>query len=324
MKKIYFLFLFALTANFSFSQTSNIVYTVSGTYSFVVPAGVMQMTLEVIGGGGRGQGNGTGGGGGGAYAGGIYSVVPGSTLSIRVGTPGVNPTAGTSSITGFITATGGANGISVANPMVGGGGLGGAATGGNLYNSKGGDGGGGYYTYFGGGGGGAGGQTGNGGNGGNCSAYTGSNCLQPGGAAGLSGGMPGANGGKGAGFTNSSCSVSDNATNGGMFGGGGGGGNGIGSIPGQGGIAAARIEWPTSTGITELSKSNVVVFPNPFTSKINVQGNIGTEVYELVNTLGQTIFTGKNIEEQDFSNLAKGVYFFKIQNTTSVIKLIKQ
>jgi hypothetical protein len=324
MKKIYILFLFALIANTSFSQVSSTIYSVSGVYTFTVPAGITSLTIEAIGAGGRGQGNGTGGGGGGAYASGIFSATPGATLAVKVGTPGVNQTQGTSSVTGYVIATGGANGVSVPNPNVGGGGAGGVATGGTT-NNNGGTGGGGYYTYFGGGGGGAGGMISAGGNGGNCTAYTGSNCLQPGGAAGVGGGFPGGNGGKGAGFTNASCSITDPAGNGGMFGGGGGGGNGIGSTPGAGGGGAVRIAWPTITGINgHDSKSTVSIFPNPFSTKINIQNSIGNETFELVNALGQQIFSGKNIEEQDLSSLSKGIYFLKIQNTNSVIKLIKQ
>jgi hypothetical protein len=323
MKKLYILFLLALTANFSFSQISITTYSWPGSYTYTIPTGVTTLSMEVFGAGGRGGNNGTGGGGGGGYSFGVFSVVPGSTLAVKIGTPGVNPTAGTSSITGYIVATGGANGVTVANPNVGGGGTGGVGSGGTL-NFTGGNGGGGYFTYFGGGGGAAAGPAGNGNAGGNCVAYSGSNCLQPGGSGGVSTGFPVGNGGKGAGFTDNACSVTNPAGNGGYFGGGGGGGNGISSTPGNGGGGGARMSFGTATGITELVKSNVVVFPNPFTTKINIQGATGSETFELVNAIGQQIFVGKNIEEQDFSSVAKGVYFLKVQNTSSVIKLVKQ
>ena len=323
MKKLYILFLFALVAEFSFSQVSITTYSWPGTYTYTVPVGVTSLSMEVYGAGGRGQGNGTGGGGGGGFSSGVFAVTPGSTLAVIIGTPGVNPTAGTSSITGYIVATGGANGVSIPNPGVGGGGVGGVGSGGSL-NFTGGTGGGGYYTYFGGGGGACASSAGNGNNGGNCIAYSGSNCLQPGGAGATSTGFPVGNGGKGAGFMNSGCTQTDPAANGGYFGGGGGGGNGIGSTPGNGGGGGARLSFGTATGINELVKSNVVVFPNPFTSKINIQGATGNETFELVNAIGQQIYIGKNLEEQDFSSLAKGVYFLKVQNTSSVIKLVKQ
>lgn len=320
MKKLYIL-AFVFICALSFSQP--MTYSIAGNYVYTVPAGVTTLTVDVVGAGGKGQGNGTGGGGGGGYAVGVFSVVPGMTLAVRVGSPGVNPTVGTSSVGGLgIMATGGANGVTVSNPNVGGGGAGGVGSGG-VMNYTGGTGGGGYYTYFGGGGGGAAGIAGNGSNGGNCMAYTGSNCLQPGGSAG-SGNAPGGNGGKGAGFTNSSCSVTDPAGNGQPFGGGGGGGNGIGSTPGNGGTGLCRIYPNATTGITEHTKSNIIVYPNPFVSNINVMNVKPNDNYELMNSLGQLIFSGKNINEQDFSELPKGIYILKVQSTGSTIKLIKQ
>jgi hypothetical protein len=320
MKKLYTLFFVLITA-LSFSQV--MTYSIPGNYVYTVPAGVTSLTVEVVGAGGRGQGNGTGGGGGGGYAAGVFSVVPGSTLAVRVGSPGVNPSVGTSSIGGLgIIATGGANGVTVSNPNVGGGGAGGIGSGG-LINNTGGTGGGGYFTYFGGGGGGAAGPLGNGGNGGNVTAYTGTNCLQPGGSAGTSGGAPGGNGGKGAGFTNSSCSTTDPAANGQPFGGGGGGGNGIGSTPGNGGGGSARFIAVSSTGIAEHAKQNIIVYPNPFTDKLNVISK-KNESYELRNALGQLVYSGKEISEQDFSGLPKGIYILSAVNSNSTIKLIKQ
>lgn len=226
-----------------FSQSSPQTYTVPGAYSFTVPAGVTSITVEVIGAGGSGGGNGTGGGGGGVYAKGVYAVTPGAVLPVKVGTPGSGAAAGTSSVSTFISASGGANGTTVSNPSVGGGGAGGTGTGGNIANYSGGTGGGGYYTYFGGGGAGAGGSVSNGTNGGNTVAYNGTNCLTPGGSAGTGGGAPAGNGGKGAGFTNSSCSATDPAASGSNFGGGGGGGNGIGSTPGTGAGGYCQISW---------------------------------------------------------------------------------
>ncbi|MBA3681704.1 MAG: T9SS type A sorting domain-containing protein [Bacteroidetes bacterium] len=144
---------------------------------------------------------------------------------------------------GLLSATGGVNGVSVGNPAVGGGGAAGVGSGGTQVNSNGGVGGGGYYTYFGGGGAGAGGPLGNGTNGGNVMAWTGSNCLQPGGTGGNGGGAPGGNGGKGSGFTDASCNNNNPSLPGGNFGAGGGGGNGN-SGPGSAGAGGyCQISW---------------------------------------------------------------------------------
>ncbi len=76
---------------------------------------------------------------------------------------------------------------------------------------------------------------------------------------------------------------------------------------------------------TENQLNLNVVFPNPFSSKINIENATGNENYTLTNEIGQEIFSGKNIEKQDFSALHKGIYFLKISDKTSIVtKLIKQ
>ena len=46
------------------------------------------------------------------------------------------------------------------------------------------------------------------------------------------------------------------------------------------------------------------------------------ENYTFINYCGEIIWSGKNIENHDFSYLSTGVYFLKVNNKT--IKLIKQ
>lgn len=324
MKKLYIFVLFILFVNRVFSQFGSQYFYIPGTSTFTVPNGVTSLTVDLVGAGGNGGLDGGGGGGGGGSAYGVYSVVPGNTFTVVVGSAGINPTVGISSFGSFLSATGGANGYTVTNPSVGGGGAGGVGSGGTISNFTGGIGGGGYANYFGGGGGGGAGTCSNGGNGGNCIAFSGNNCTQPGGSGGMSGCMPGGNGGKGASFTftGSACSGTNPAGNGSIFGAGGGGGNGAGSAPGTGSGGAVEIFWYATTGINELSYNNVSVFPNPFTDKIFVQ-NMERENYELSNSFGQVIYSGKNIEAQDFSNLPNGIYFLKTQHSISVIKLVK-
>ena len=67
------------------------------------------------------------------------------------------------------------------------------------------------------------------------------------------------------------------------------------------------------------------VFPNPFHSKINLKSYTGNENYELYSNLGQLIYQGKSIQNQDFSALANGIYFLKISDkTTATVQLIKE
>jgi hypothetical protein len=67
-------------------------------------------------------------------------------------------------------------------------------------------------------------------------------------------------------------------------------------------------------------------YPNPFSNKINVINTSGEENFELLNIIGQTIWSGRQIEQHDFSDLSKGIYFLKVKNQSSfqTIKLIKQ
>lgn len=79
------------------AQTASQTFTSSG--SFLVPAGVTQITVEVWGGGGRGgsrtSGSGAyGGGGGGAYARKVVTVVPNTSYSYTVGAGSSSTAAG--------------------------------------------------------------------------------------------------------------------------------------------------------------------------------------------------------------------------------------
>lgn len=318
MKKIITLTIAALFGNFAFAQVGSQTFTTSGT--FTVPIGVTSIVIEVVGGGGDGGGNGGGGGGGGGYSSGLFAVTPSSTLTVTVGGSG----GGTTSVGMLITATGGGNGTSVSNPNVGGGGAGGVGSGGTV-NYTGGDGGGGYWTYFGGGGGGAAGASGNGSNGGNTIIWTGQ-CQTPGGAAGLSGGAPGGDGGKGAGFTDVNCNISDPAAPGVNYGGGGGGGNGNGGNAMLGSPGVCIITWTTNGINMNEPQYHFSVLQNPFTDKIEVQHTNGNENYVLQNSVGQIVWSGQHIEQQDFSFLSNDVYFLKVenQNTIETLKLVKQ
>lgn len=318
MKKNLTLLALCAICTSAFAQSGTQTFTNSGT--FTVPAGVTTLTIEVVGGGGDGGGNGGGGGGGGGYSSGIFSVTPLSTIPVVIGGSG----GGTTSVGALITATGGGNGTSVSNPNLGGGGAGGVGSGGSV-NYTGGTGGGGYWTYFGGGGAGAAGSAGNGVDGGNTILWTGQ-CQTPGGTGGAAGGFPGGMGGKGAGFTDVNCNISDPAANGLDYGGGGGGGNGNGGPAMSGAPGVAIISWTTNGIIPIVPQYNFTVQQNPFTNTIKIQNALGNENYELSNALGQVVWAGKNIQEQDFSAIQTGIYFLKVQREigSETLKLMKQ
>jgi polyhydroxybutyrate depolymerase len=78
-----------------------------------------------------------------------------------------------------------------------------------------------------------------------------------------------------------------------------------------------------TTGIIEhLNPNYSIVYPNPFSDKINLTNTTGNEYFTLINYFGQIVWSGKDIEMQDFSELTTGLYFLKVDNRT--IKLVKQ
>ncbi|WP_310555888.1 PKD domain-containing protein [Flavobacterium sp.] len=68
-----------------------------------------------------------------------------------------------------------------------------------------------------------------------------------------------------------------------------------------------------------------LVYPNPFTSKISVSDNLKGSDFYLYDIYGRIVYQGKNIQNQDFSNLARGSYILITKNGNKVVtyKLIK-
>ena len=75
--------------------------------------------------------------------------------------------------------------------------------------------------------------------------------------------------------------------------------------------------------IGEETKS-ISIFPNPFTSKLNITNTTENEIYELSDEMGKQIYLGKFLDKQDFSILQNGIYFLKIVGTSTIIKLYKK
>jgi polyhydroxybutyrate depolymerase len=79
----------------------------------------------------------------------------------------------------------------------------------------------------------------------------------------------------------------------------------------------------STLGINNIpEKVNLKVYPNPFTDKIKLTNTTGLEIYILLNSIGQVIWTGSKIEQTDFSYLTKGLYILKVDS--KMIKLIKE
>jgi len=82
----------------------------------------------------------------------------------------------------------------------------------------------------------------------------------------------------------------------------------------------------TVSGISDIQAlKSLNVYPNPFTTSINIGSKLENEYYELLNVTGQIIWKGKQITNQDFSALSDGLYFLKISNgnASHTMKIIK-
>ncbi len=98
-----------------------------------------------------------------------------------------------------------------------------------------------------------------------------------------------------------------------------------------------RIQKPLAAGYTNLSENDVLIYPNPFNSKFNLQiasfGNIEELKIEVFNLFGQKVYTtkernvfGRLTREIDLSQLGNGIFLVKVsENGKQVLskKLIK-
>lgn len=73
----------------------------------------------------------------------------------------------------------------------------------------------------------------------------------------------------------------------------------------------------------EKFENELTVFPNPFSSKINVKGISNQTEYILLNVYGEVLWSGRDIQNRNFSNLPGGVYFLKVGDKQKYQKLLK-
>lgn len=77
----------------------------------------------------------------------------------------------------------------------------------------------------------------------------------------------------------------------------------------------------------ENDLSEINVFPNPVNNQLNIFGfNKSNYAIEIYNTIGQVQLSVNNLNTVDVSDLAKGIYFVKIQvdSHSKIIKFVKQ
>jgi len=85
-------------------------------------------------------------------------------------------------------------------------------------------------------------------------------------------------------------------------------------------------KFPTAVDNHAGNSPVIQCYPNPLMNKIHLINTKGDETYVLINTIGLRIWSGKEIEKQDFSGLIPGLYFLRVQsqNPVQLIKIIKQ
>ena len=76
----------------------------------------------------------------------------------------------------------------------------------------------------------------------------------------------------------------------------------------------------------EQGLSNSTVFPNPFYDKITLKTSLQVINFTLETPLGESLWAGTTLEQNDFSYLPSGVYFLKVEflDSNKIIKLVKK
>lgn len=110
------------------------------------------------------------------------------------------------------------------------------------------------------------------------------------------------------------------------------GGLQLSSIPVSGAMNATFLMWQffqefttTNCLMTDLDEvqdnGDVILYPNPFSSQIRILDSKGFDTFVLSDLLGNKLWSGQNLDHQDFSYLNKGLYLIQIGNKK--VKVLK-
>lgn len=82
----------------------------------------------------------------------------------------------------------------------------------------------------------------------------------------------------------------------------------------------------TKQEVDNMLKNKLIIFPNPVKDLLNLDAKDDKDYYyQIYNMAGQLIKEGKfNNKQTDISQLSKGAYLIRINNSESVVKIIKQ
>ncbi len=90
-------------------------------------------------------------------------------------------------------------------------------------------------------------------------------------------------------------------------------------------LTGIGINCKVLVGISETDADQFFTYPNPFNRQIQVSEPFKNSQLQLINLLGETIYAGKEIENQDYSHLAPGLYFLRTTGAQNKqVKMIKQ
>jgi polyhydroxybutyrate depolymerase len=79
----------------------------------------------------------------------------------------------------------------------------------------------------------------------------------------------------------------------------------------------------STAGIYAMKEDeNLIIYPNPFTNKINLKNNNPIENYSLLNAMGEIVYSGHDMDQKEFYFLPNGLYFLRAGN--KIFKLLKQ
>jgi polyhydroxybutyrate depolymerase len=81
-----------------------------------------------------------------------------------------------------------------------------------------------------------------------------------------------------------------------------------------------------TSGASDIPTERLSVFPNPFANKIFIQSDAGIVNIQLFNSLGDLMWEGKDISQQDFSYLEDGIYLVRLLSSSGqrTVELIKE
>jgi hypothetical protein len=90
-------------------------------------------------------------------------------------------------------------------------------------------------------------------------------------------------------------------------------------------LVCVRTKQPVSSSVITYSAANYQVYPNPFSSSIQLLNKTASISVTLYNSQGVSVYSGLNLHQQNFQSLPKGIYYLKVNEPSGAIyRLIKE